>query len=157
MPPARLPERPKPPTGQQMLADIANADDNDVVFLEGQALDLSGTTSALIWPVSQCKEDLTPSTPEGGPEGADKALTEAMLKHAEAREAAQRSYHKALELLQRVKTLEESPARLELQYTHLSDLGQEMSKVIKDLQESSSHVMQNKKEPKSSKGNKKKR
>ncbi|KAK7095240.1 uncharacterized protein [Littorina saxatilis] len=142
MPPARLPERPKPPTGQQMLADIANADDNDVVFLEGQALDLS---------------DLTPSTPEGGPEGADKALTEAMLKHAEAREAAQRSYHKALELLQRVKTLEESPARLELQYTHLSDLGQEMSKVIKDLQESSSHVMQNKKEPKSSKGNKKKR
>lgn len=42
MPQTRLPERPKPPTGAQMLADIASADDNDVVFVKGHAMDLSG-------------------------------------------------------------------------------------------------------------------
>ncbi|XP_076436336.1 uncharacterized protein LOC143275896 [Babylonia areolata] len=142
MPPTRLPERPKPPTGQQMLADIAGADDNDVVFLTGQSIDLS---------------DLTPMTPDGGAEGGDRALTEASLAQAERRELAQRSYHRTLELLEKVELLEESPGHLENRFTHLNDLGAEVSKIIKDLQESSSHLMQKKTASKASKSNKKKR
>ena len=48
MPPTRLPERPKPPTGKQMLADIASADDNDVVFLTGLSMDLSGRLKLIL-------------------------------------------------------------------------------------------------------------
>ena len=77
---------------------------------------------------------------------------------AERRESAQRVYHKALELLDKAGALEDAPARLESQFTRLSNLGEEMSKAIKDLQESSSHVTaQGKKTPKVSKTSKKKR
>ena len=87
-------------------------------------------------------------------------MTQAALDQAERRESAQRAYHKALELLDRVKALEDAPTRLESQFTRLSDLGEEMAKAIKDLQESSSHLTQNKKVhsvPKVSKTSKKKR
>ena len=87
-------------------------------------------------------------------------MTQAALAQAERRESAQRAYHKALELLDKVKTLEGAPARLETQFMRLSELGEQMSKAIKDLQESSSHLIQSQKVPKVSKvpkTNKKKR
>ncbi|KAL8562378.1 hypothetical protein ACOMHN_066092 [Nucella lapillus] len=130
MPPVRLPERPKPPTGQQMLADIAGADDNDVVFLTGQALDLS---------------DLTPTTPDaaGGAEGGDNFLTEASLAEAERRESAQHSYHCALELLENIAVLEKSPEQLVSQFAHLRDQGAQVTALIQQLQESSKHLTPN--------------
>lgn len=39
---AGLPERPKPPTGREMLADIAGTNDDDVVFTSAQYVELAG-------------------------------------------------------------------------------------------------------------------
>ncbi|KAK7502649.1 hypothetical protein BaRGS_00006224 [Batillaria attramentaria] len=131
MPQTRLPERPKPPTGEEMLADIAGADDTDVVFVTGQAVELA---------------DLTPGSPDSGSaEGGEKQLSQDAQTQAEKRESAQRAYHKAQEFLERVKTLQDAPATLEEQYTHLEELGKEMSKAISDLQESSNHFTKKKK------------
>ena len=67
-------------------------------------------------------------------------MTQASLAKAERRESAQRAYHKALELLEKMRSLEDSPNLLESQFTHLQEQGQEVDKVIKDLQESSNHL-----------------
>lgn len=45
----RLPERPKPPTGQEIMVDIVAAEDQDVVFTIGQSVEVTGKVSFLLF------------------------------------------------------------------------------------------------------------
>ena len=86
-----------------------------------------------------------------------------MLKKSEQREAAQRSYHRALEFLERMDTLKNAPEQLEYQYSQLNELSNEISASIKDLEQTAQQVCvtSSKKDAetlhKKQKGNKKKK
>ncbi|XP_025113111.1 uncharacterized protein LOC112575449 isoform X2 [Pomacea canaliculata] len=82
--------------------------------------------------------NLTTDLPEGTASGTDDSQT--TLLEAET---AQRMYQKAVELLERVRTLQEIPSNLQSQYSQLEELGKEMTKAINELKDSSNYFTKN--------------
>ncbi|XP_041370052.1 UPF0449 protein C19orf25 homolog [Gigantopelta aegis] len=126
----RLPERPKPPSIDQIMADIKAAGDDDVVF-SGSKLNISRDST----PVTS----LSLVDTEDMGHGDDSSVTRTESPDIGAK------YLQTLELLNLVDLLKSTPEELKKQYEQLEELGAEVSEVINELKESASSTVKQKK------------
>ncbi|KAL5011519.1 hypothetical protein ScPMuIL_010070 [Solemya velum] len=127
-----LSERPKPPSGEAVLADIDGCTDDDVVFRlpaprhigendNGDMSMLSVEDSIVISPSTDLEKEEMDSE--------DRSETE-----------VDNVYSKATKLIELHETLQKAPKQIENDFTKLEKLGAEVSESIVDLRKSAEAV-----------------
>lgn len=111
-----LPERPKPPSVDEIILDVSRATNDDVVFSSNFSL-------------KDCYEDAEKSM----------AMEESYLETSGFNVDNQQdgAYHQALQFIRIQAKLETVPTQLDKQFKHLQDLENDISKSIDQLKESS--------------------
>ncbi|XP_060065792.1 uncharacterized protein LOC132546113 [Ylistrum balloti] len=125
-----LQERPKPPSFEHMKQDVENASENDVVFLAGNNA-LSNSNIAMIESFMELSPLDQKSSNDKLAEGVDVTCVT---------EEVDKSFQDTLELVRLNKILTQAPKELEDKYNSLQQLGEDITKSITKLQESTEAI-----------------
>ncbi|CAL1525901.1 unnamed protein product [Lymnaea stagnalis] len=114
----RLPERPKPPNWEAIIADISRiSDDTDVVFTIGKS-SIASINSGITASTSPSERSSTISDSECSQTNSDEI---------------QASYANVLRLISLYTDLKDAPSELENQYSELKKMGLDMTESISKL------------------------